>query len=172
MLLRQKDFWSNRAKHPRCEFCRKPMDILLNTVLTIASMSAKNTQSQKTGALLTALLILGGGGEVLGFFPFCLMIFFMVTTSPFLQNSHVQNKVWPSCKQESLVGVPSGKEFGVHQKQWGYFVKRGSWRSKLLMKLGCTSLDGADSVTFAKHGSTTSKDTHGVWSCSPCRCQT
>lgn len=132
----------------------------------------KHTKSKDWCIVNSSSNFRGGGGEVLGFFPFCLMIFFMVTTSPFLQNSHVQNKVWPSCKQESLVGVPSGKEFGVHQKQWGYFVKRGSWRSKLLMKLGCTSLDGADSVTFAKHGSTTSKDTHGVWSCSPCRCQT
>lgn len=105
--------------------------------------------------------ILDGGRE--GLVRFFLMIFFTVTasptllfpTSPFPQNSHVQNKVWPSWKLESLADVPPGKERGLCQKQQGCLGKRGGWRRKLQTKLSCTSLGRANSVTFAKHGSVT-----------------
>lgn len=139
------------------------MDILLNTVLTIASMSAKNTESQKTDVLLIALLTLDGTRW--GVSPPHLALWYFSwylpphpPYSPPLPSPRIPifkiKSVHPDSRRPWWVHS-QGPTLGCARSKLGRLKKE-----PLLMKLGCISLARANSVTFAEHSSVTSKHTY------------
>lgn len=110
---------------------------------------------------------------------FFLMIFFMLTasptllfpTSPFPQNSYVQNKVWPSWKPESSADVPPGKECGLCRSSRGA-LGRGEAEEGNCKQSWAPPAQAELTLLPLLHGSVTATNTLRVCSHSPYRGQT
>lgn len=132
------------------------MDIMLNTVLTIASVSAKNSESKDW-------CIVNGTSnfrqrEGRGFFTPTLTLWYF---SWYLPPHSPYFPPLPSPKIHILriksVHPDSRHPWWVHSQGCARSNLGRLKKELLLMKLGCTSLDRANSVTFAKHSNTASK---------------